>query len=716
MYALTVDGEKYVGRYDRACRVDGGKGDFDKDEDVTLAECQDKCTEDKDCVGYEYNSDDDACEYHRKSGLPYLEDDEGAFSEDEEDGVECFWKRTSGNDGDVILNDDAMIIRDMADIEGSNGYVHAIDKVILPPSIVNVDKNLYEIASADSDFSTAAEILAQFELDEFFEGRGPFTVSIFVSSWVAICWLLTYYECDLFIATAKSERSTFTRRSQSDLILIARCFSFLDMQLFLPTNQAFEDLLDALPDDGPYSFDGLVDSGDLLEIVKYHVIQGAQLLSSEIINGDRFRSIQGERMQVTIDDDDVLINRDAKVVVPDIIGKNGVIHGIDKVLIPPSIVEASPGDDYNPLDWPNSDVPRDCRDLVDEFNSCYESNAGIGGACFDFDASRALNDLREISSRADRDFRQCEDWFGLVCTAREDADGCCSSEIRELGNCLGEDVWGHEEDKCDDFECDVDDGATEAGESFNPLSTDDVPRSCRSEVQDFNDCYQQNADRRSCRDFDAAREMRDLFEITGDGPDRIFYDDCVDYYKLACSFREGVSCCVEEIEEIETCLGETAYGFRETQQFREGECDLTCNADGTIDDPDDGSSSEPELFTGSLNAPFRFNINTSPRITGNDIMRARGNTIKEDVEGGLALLVPEVVDETFDSFRLRRLMEGHRKLPVRYRERDEPEIVDVIDITCPIGTDSGKGCRKVEAEVTLQVEDEVETQVRRQFS
>ena len=486
----------------------------------------------------------------------------------------------------------------------------------------------------------------------------------------------------------------------------------------MPTNQAFEDLLEVLPDDGPFSFDGLVDSGDLLEIVKYHVIQGAQVLSSEIFNGDRFRSVQGERLQVTIDDNfNVLINRDAKVILPDIVSKNGVIHGIDQVLIPPSIVEATRGDNYNPLDWPNADVPSDCRDLVDEFNTCYENNAGVGGTCFDFDATRALDDLRDISNRADRDYRQCEDWFGLVCSAREEADGCCSSEIRQLGNCLGEDVWGHEEDKCDDFECDVDEDSTdEVGESFNPLNTDDAPRSCRSEVQNFNDCYEQNSDRRSCRDFDAAREMRDLFEITGDGPDFIFYDDCGDYYKLACSFREGVSCCVEEIEEIETCLGETAYGFRETQQFRDGECDLTCNVDGTIDDPDGGSSSEPELFTGSLNVPFRFNINTSPRITGNDIMRARGNTIKEDVEGGLALLVPEVVDDTFDSFRLRRLVQGHRKLPVRYRERDLPEIIDVIDITCPLGVSTGVGCRKIEAEVTLQVEDENETQVRRQFS
>ena len=102
MYAITVDGEKYVGRYDRACRVDGGKGDFNKDKGVTLAECQEKCTEDKDCVGYEYNSDDDACEYHRESGLKYLDEDEGAFSDNKNDAIECFWKKSSGNNGDLV--------------------------------------------------------------------------------------------------------------------------------------------------------------------------------------------------------------------------------------------------------------------------------------------------------------------------------------------------------------------------------------------------------------------------------------------------------------------------------------------------------------------------------------------------------------------------------------------------------------------------------------
>lgn len=663
MYALTVDGERFVGRYDRACRVDGGKGDFDKDENVDLASCQETCAKDEDCVGYEYNSDKDACKYHKESGLPYLGEKEGAFDEDDEDGVECFWKISSGNDGGVILNDDAMIIRNMKDIEGSNGFVHAIDKVLLPPSVANTGKNLMQIASTDGDFSTAADILAQLELEEFFEGRGPFTVSICIEH--TFSPQITWFYC-----------------SHKSLL------HYLYSQLFLPTNQAFEDLLDALPEDGPYSFDGLFDSGALLDIVKYHAIQGAQVLSSDIFNGDRYRSIQGERMQVTITgDSDVLINGAAAVILPDIIGDNGVIHGIDQVLIPPTITEATigDGDDYNPLDWANADVPSDCRGLVVDFNNCYENNAGVGGACYNFDAARALDDLRDISNRADRNYRQCEDWLGLVCDARDDADGCCSSEIREIGNCLGDDVWGHNEDDCD-FECDVDDGTVPDGtdpdgtdpdgtdpdsESYNPLSTDDAPRACRSEVDAFNSCYKRRSDFSSCRDFDAEREMRDLFEITGDGPDFIFYDDCQDYFKLACSFRKGVDCCVDEISDIETCLGEVAYGFRETRQFRDGECDITCNSDGTTD-TDDGSSPSQELFTGRLTVPFRFNINTAPRIVGSDIMRGRGNTIREDIEGGLALLVADIVDETFDAF------DDDRQ--VGFTGRDDPEITDVINI------------------------------------
>ena len=165
--------------------------------------------------------------------------------------------------------------------------------------------------------------------------------------------------------------------------------------------------------------------------------------------------------------------------------------------------------------------------------------------------------------------------------------------------------------------------------------------------------------------------MRDLFEITGGGPDFIFYDDCQDYFKLACSFRKGVDCCVDEISDIETCLGEVAYGFRETRQFRDGECDITCNSDGTID-TDDGSSPSQELFTGRLTVPFRFNINTAPRIVGSDIMRGRGNTIREDIEGGLALLVADIVDETFDTF------DDDRQ--VGFTGRDDPEITDVINI------------------------------------
>jgi hypothetical protein len=59
-------------------------------------------------------------------------------------------------------------------------------------------------------------------------------------------------------------------------------------------------------------------------------------------------------------------------------------------------------------------------------------------------------------------------------------------------------------------------------------------------------------------------------------------------------------------------------------------------------------------------------------------MRGRGNTIREDIEGGLALLVPDIVDETFDTF------DDDRQ--VGFTGRDDPEITDVINIGESLGS------------------------------
>lgn len=94
---LVVGDEQYVGYYDRACRADGSKGDFTVKE-VDLDTCKETCTEDEKCKGYEYSDNAGKCEYHWVSGLPYLDEEEGAFSDSTDEGVQCFWKVSSAND------------------------------------------------------------------------------------------------------------------------------------------------------------------------------------------------------------------------------------------------------------------------------------------------------------------------------------------------------------------------------------------------------------------------------------------------------------------------------------------------------------------------------------------------------------------------------------------------------------------------------------------
>ena len=55
--------------------------------------------------------------------------------------------------------------------------------------------------------------------------------------------------------------------------------------------------------------------------------------SQDVIKLDDIETVEGSKIEIMRRNDDVLIN-DAKVVMADIYTKNGVIHVIDKVLLP----------------------------------------------------------------------------------------------------------------------------------------------------------------------------------------------------------------------------------------------------------------------------------------------------------------------------------------------------------------------------------------------
>lgn len=70
----------------------------------------------------------------------------------------------------------------------------------------------------------------------------------------------------------------------------------------------------------------------LASILTYHVVSGKHL-AADLKDGAELTTVQGEKLKVSIKDGKVLIG-DAHVVTADVDASNGVVHLIDKVLLP----------------------------------------------------------------------------------------------------------------------------------------------------------------------------------------------------------------------------------------------------------------------------------------------------------------------------------------------------------------------------------------------
>jgi len=155
-----------------------------------------------------------------------------------------------------------------ADVVCSNGVIHIIDAVMLPPNIV-------QVAVAAGSFTTLAAALTQANLVDTLTGTGPFTV-------------------------------------------------------FAPTDAAFTALLTSLD----VTAEQLLAREDLSAILTYHVASG-KVMSGDLSDGMAVTTVQGSTLTVGISGGTVTIG-DAAVTAADIVASNGVIHVIDKVLMPPA--------------------------------------------------------------------------------------------------------------------------------------------------------------------------------------------------------------------------------------------------------------------------------------------------------------------------------------------------------------------------------------------
>ena len=177
--------------------------------------------------------------------------------------------------GNVYINEAQVVITDIAT---SNGVIHVINAVLLPPAdeAAMEEKNtIVDIAVADGRFTTLVAALTAADLVETLSGEGPFTV-------------------------------------------------------FAPTDDAFA----ALP---AGTLDTLLlpeSKQALTDILLYHVVSG-KVMAADVVTLSGATTVLGKDVTITVKDGNVFLNDTVQVIITDIEASNGVIHVIDAVLLPP---------------------------------------------------------------------------------------------------------------------------------------------------------------------------------------------------------------------------------------------------------------------------------------------------------------------------------------------------------------------------------------------
>jgi uncharacterized surface protein with fasciclin (FAS1) repeats len=99
--------------------------------------------------------------------------------------------------------------------------------------------------------------------------------------------------------------------------------------VFAPTDEAFA----KLPAGTVENLLKPENKAKLTAILTYHVVPGA-VKAEQVTKLDEAKTVNGAMVKVSTEDGKVMIN-DATVVKADIAASNGIIHVIDKVILPP---------------------------------------------------------------------------------------------------------------------------------------------------------------------------------------------------------------------------------------------------------------------------------------------------------------------------------------------------------------------------------------------
>lgn len=175
--------------------------------------------------------------------------------------------------GGVLFNGSTAPVT--TDVEATNGVIHIVDEVMLPPNVV-------DFAINNDNFSSLVAALTRNDLTTDYvsvlTGEGPFTV-------------------------------------------------------FAPTNQAFQNLLDS---NAEWNELGDIPVSTLEAVLNYHVVSGLNVQSDELTDDQTVPTLGGN---LTVDlsngaSIETSSDQNVNISLTDLQGTNGVVHVVDEVLLP----------------------------------------------------------------------------------------------------------------------------------------------------------------------------------------------------------------------------------------------------------------------------------------------------------------------------------------------------------------------------------------------
>ena len=235
----------------------------------------------------------------------------------------------------TVMIEDATVTA--ADVMASNGVIHVIDKVLMPPAPYTGVGICYNSATHMIAAGASMEECGAYMYVENYSMNGQEftgcynTVSHSLTDTTqAICESYMWTPPVDIATTAMStgiHTSLVAALSASELVATLQGDG--PFTVFAPTDQAFAD---AGIDLAAFTTDE--DIATLTDILLYHVYSGA-VNAADVTDGLTVAMVNGDDASFTVTDGTVMVG-DATVTTADVMASNGVIHVIDKVLMPPA--------------------------------------------------------------------------------------------------------------------------------------------------------------------------------------------------------------------------------------------------------------------------------------------------------------------------------------------------------------------------------------------